>query len=249
MFGGIWAMIRKLVLALAATVGLSTGAIAQEEWEFSGTLYIFAADSDLDLADVSADISFSDALDNLDMAFYSVLQGRKGKWGFLIDVAYIDLTFKEQPESALIDRVKVGATLTTATGFASYRLYDTPTVSTDLMVGLRYFKARNELDINTIIGPGVSDTIKDSWVDPVIGFRTIAQFGNNWSGTLFADYGGWDDRETYQIYAAANYEFSNDWVASFGVRWFNVKNDDFDDGGETFKLEQFGPMVGISYRF
>lgn len=65
----------------------------QEKWQFQGDLYLWGAGIKSDLSNgAEIDFSFSDIMDNLDLAFMGSIGARKGKWQFFSDVIYMDLS-------------------------------------------------------------------------------------------------------------------------------------------------------------
>ena len=233
-------MTRTLALATVASTAIFAASSAQaQEWEYSANVYLFMPETDIGLGDQNVTLSFSDALDNLDFAFMGAFQGTNGTWGFIFDYMGIDLGGSaDGPGPISLD---VNAKTETFTGFGTYRLYETATTQTELMAGLRYFRIKQ-----SVSGGLIDVSFDEDWVDPVIGFRTFYKFNEDWSSTFVADVGGWEDRFTYQVLATANYQINDSWTVNFGLRYFDIKND-----GEAvdFDYEQFGPIVGVNYKF
>ncbi|MGB5613095.1 MAG: hypothetical protein WBM67_10610, partial [Sedimenticolaceae bacterium] len=81
------------MLALMMPLAQAAGESADESWQFDGAVYLWGAGiGGTSAAGDDIDISFSDLIDNLDMAFMGSLEARKDKWTLLADVIYLDVS-------------------------------------------------------------------------------------------------------------------------------------------------------------
>jgi len=91
-------------------------------------------------------------------------------------------------------------------------------------------------------------SVNENWVDPVVGVRAQFELSEKWSGTVFADYGGFrSGSETWQVLLTADYNINENWVARVGYRHIAVDHD--LKNGTAFSFDQSGPMFGATYRF
>ena len=75
---------KYIIQPLTVAVSLLVGAQAQaQEWNYSGSIYLFTAETTTGVGDQSATLSFSDALDNLNMAFMGAFEANNGQWDLL----------------------------------------------------------------------------------------------------------------------------------------------------------------------
>lgn len=234
-----------LTPAFAFFLAFNSPVVAQD-WNYSTTVYLFTAETETNVGSASATLSFKDALENLDTAFMGVFEGNNGQWGFLVDYMLTDLSFDSSTSGAEFDGVEASVKTQILTGYLSYRLYTKETVSTDLLVGARWFDTDTRLKLLPGTSPGATADGSDSWIDPVIGLRSNFALSGNWSGTLVADYGGANDRETWQVLLTADFAFNENWVARLGYRHIDVSNDSFANG---YGFTQSGPVVGVTYNF
>jgi opacity protein-like surface antigen len=233
--------LRIFVLASLALTG-TLGQTQAQEWKYGASIYLFVAETETGLGDRSATLSFSDALDNLDVAFMGAFEANNGQWGVLLDYMRTDISFRNTfsgPAAATLDTSVKTQILT---GYLSYRLYDTGSVKTDALAGFRYFDTETRLTLT----PGGTRSLSDSWTDPVIGVRSLIRWTDKWSGTFLADYGGLNDRENWQILLTANYAITENWTARFGYRHIDISN---DEGATNYSFRQSGPIAGVVYRF
>lgn len=237
---------KKILLSGAFAVASSPALAEVGEWQYEGALYLFAAETDLSVGDLDATLSFSDALDNLDMAGMGAFAASNGQWTFVADLMYFDLGFSEDRDAPIITGVDADVKMTVFNVAGYYRVHETPTSWFDVGAGFRYFDTENEIELETVGPNRPSQSADDSWTDPVIAARANFEFSDKWSMRVVADYGSFiDDRETYQVTLSVGYEFAENWSARFGYRYLNVENDDIND----FRLEQSGPILGVMYRF
>ena len=238
---------KYIIQPLTVAVSLLVGAQAQaQEWNYSGSIYLFTAETTTGVGDQSATLSFSDALDNLDMAFMGAFEANNGQWGFIVDYMLTDIGFDDSTPGTAFGDVDVSVKTQILTAYLTYRLYDTGTVKTDILGGARWYDTKSTLRLSAGTSPSEQRQVSDSWTDPVIGARTTFAINDKWWGGAMFDYGGMDDRETWQVLLTANYTFNDNWVASIGYRHIDVSN---DEDGRDYSFEQSGPIFGVRYSF
>ena len=248
--------LRTTALCSALACILSTGsAMAQNgPWTYSGTFYLFAAETEntveTDFATVDSELSFGDALENLDLAFMGAFEARNGRWGLMADYMLTDLKFEEDtPSGILFSDATVDVKTQILTLLATYRIYADATLSLDLGAGLRWFGIETDLELKGA-RPGIADrsaSIDESWTDGIIAMRARTRIADRWTGTFYADYGGFtDDSQTWQVLATVGYELSDNWVLRGGYRFITF---DHEIDGNDFSMTQSGPVLGITYRF
>ena len=240
--------ILKSIASLAVIAMSASPVLAQDvDWEFEATLYLYAADTDVEIGDLEGTLSLSDALDNLDMAFMGAFAARKGRLSFEADYIRSDLSFGNGTPGPAFSGLNAKLKTQILSGYATYSVYQDPTVNVDLAAGFRWVDVSSTLTLTPGLLPGVSKSANESWIDPVIGFRTQFELSEKWSGTVFADYGGFSsDSETWQILLTADYNINDRWVARVGYRRFSV---DHDINGSNFSFDTSGPIFGATYRF
>ncbi|MDK3073218.1 outer membrane beta-barrel protein [Sedimentitalea sp. JM2-8] len=232
------------VLALSSSAALAQGS----GWSTTLDIYLFTPETRTGIGATESELSFSDALENLDLAFMGTVAVSNGRWSFLGDYMMTDLSFGQPVQGQAVSTLNSELKTELFSGYAGYRVYEDPSVSVDLAAGFRWFRTRTKLtglDGNGAVVVGRS--VDDSWVDPVIGVRLRFAIAERWGGTVVADYGGvQSDRETWQVLLTADYRINDNWTARFGYRQISVDN---VINGTPFSFDQSGPVFGVSYRF
>nr|WP_272211121.1 hypothetical protein [Marinicella sp. W31]MDC2877005.1 hypothetical protein [Marinicella sp. W31] len=222
-------------------------AAQSDEWIFDGSLYLFAAETDATVGDVKGTLSFSDALDNLDFAGMASLKATNNQWTFIGDLMYFNLGFENDRSGPLISGIDTDQKNTIFSGYALYRVYETPNAIIDLGGGFRYFSNETTITVRSDLFPTRQVGTDDDWTDPLIAAQVSFNLSDKWSSMLGVDYGSFvDDRETYSATLTFGYAFSDNWFGRLGYRYISVENKDDD---VDFRFEQSGPILGVTYRF
>jgi opacity protein-like surface antigen len=239
------------LLILAATpVHAQSG-----EWTYRATLYGWlsglSTSIDTPRGTVSTDLSFSDILDDLQMAAFATFEARRGDWGYIADLNYTDLSSsRDTPVGVLFSSAEVDSELTILAGYAAYRIVDGPTGYVDLAPGFRAYSLDIDVNIEGAAAPTLSYSSSENWFDAVIGLRGGAPVSDRWSVRGFADVGGFGLGESsdlsWQVAGFVNYAFNERWSADLGYRYLSVEK---EINGFDTTLELSGPVIGISARF
>ncbi|MHA3976674.1 outer membrane beta-barrel protein [Halovulum sp. GXIMD14794] len=244
---------RKAALAIALC-GLAAPASAQDDWEFTFSLYgwFTGINSELETprGTVNSNISFSDVWDSLDIALFTAAEARRGRWSGVVDVIYSELTSFSSTGFPTYSEAKVSSDMAVIGGFATYRAIEQPNVSVDVLGGFRYYNVDIGLGLRGDGAPDLDTSRGDQWVDPVIGARVRAPIGDSWFVNGFADIGGFGIGDasdlSWQIYGGAGYEINETWVLQGGYRYLSIDRE--FDNADT-KLELYGLLLGVSARF
>jgi opacity protein-like surface antigen len=225
------------------------------DWSYRATLYGWfsglSTSIDTPRGTVSTDLSFSDVLEDLDMAAFASFEARTGNWGFVADLAYTDLSSStDTPIGTLFSSADVSSKLTILAGYAAYRLVDGPQGYVDLAPGFRAYDLDLDVDIVGAAAPSLSYSSGESWFDAVIGVRGGAPINDKWSVRGFADVGGFglgnSSELSWQAAAFVSYRFNERWSTELGYRYLSI---DKEINGFDTTLELSGPVLGISARF
>lgn len=237
-----------VVLAAAAAASPA----AAQDWTVDATLYGWlpgiTSSFDTDRGKVKSDVSGSDAIANLDFAFMGAMEARRGKWGFIGDLVYTDISADKPTEFGVLFRKgEVDTKLTMLSGYAAYRLQETDKVAVDVGAGFRAFWT--DLDV-TLQGAALktrSWSDDQNWVVPLVTARVIVPFSDRWTGTLFGDFGGVSsDETTWQALATLHYAINDKWSVVAAYRYMDITYQIGDDDAE---IELYGPALGVTYRF
>lgn len=211
-------------------------------------------------------VSISDILDNLEFTFQGSFDARKGRWGMIADVIYLDLGKSDQEtREGTIGGSRIPADVTAKLGFdmkswittaaGYYRFVDDSNKSFDLVFGLRYADVSQKLKWNLsgnignlpVQGPVGSAKISASYWDAIIGMRGHLGFGQsgNWYIPYYADIGTGDSDLTWQAAAGLGYRFN--WGEIAGV--WRYMDYDLPSGKAMGDMDFSGPAVGAVFRW
>ena len=179
---------RLIALCLSAAALVATeGANAQSgstephssPWAFTVTPYFWLAGLEGDvgvggLPPAEVDASFSDIIENTDIAVMLGAEARRDRWGLTLDLVYLGLAQDAETPGPLFDDATIDVNTMFTTIGGAYRFIETTTVGLDALAGARLWYVDAELDLDTGLLPGRSNQDNEYWVDPVVGLRAGA---------------------------------------------------------------------------
>jgi len=243
------------ILACLMTLALfAAPALAGEDWEFALTPYLWFAGLDGRVSSVSGqppaevDASFSDILDNLDLALFVAGEARKDRWGVMVDLMYVDVEAGGDFPGPEFSSVNLQSTIWMASALGLYRLHDDDGRFADLLAGVRYWDASNELMLGAGEYPDTELETCDSWVDPMVGLKGRTPIGESrfsFGGHLMAGGFGAASDMVWDLRVDFGYHWEKTSVI-LGYRYLDV---DYEDGDFVFDVTQDGPILGLIFRF
>ncbi len=232
---------------------LASSAFAQQaDWQYRFTGYFWLTDTGVAVETptgetVEAELSFSDALKNLDFALMGAFEARSGKFGLITDALYFKLSPTNTTPGPLFDDVTVRTQMSIISAYAAYRPYETNGVAVDIAGGFRWAKMESDVTTSGGLLGDSSFGLSGSWADPVIGLRVIGRLSDKMSATFFADIGGFSgDSSTWQALASIDYELNDKWALTGGYRHMEL---DREIDGQDFEIQQSGLLFGATYKF
>lgn len=211
-------------------------------WEFAFTPYLWMAGISgngvlrgVPIGDI--DISFSDIIEDLDMALTGHFEARKNNWTLLFDVFYVNIS--EKPQTVVV-RVKqtvaeLGGTYHVSPWF-------------EALAGVRIVKYRLELTPTPLDEPLVEGS--KTWADPFVGARARAKVGSAITLIARGDVGGFaiGSDFSWNILLGGAIQVARWGAIDAGYRWWDV---DYDTDDENFKVDtlQAGPFIGMTFFF
>jgi hypothetical protein len=241
---------------LAGFCFLAAGpALAQDgNWTYDASIYLFFPKTDVSLdtpiGSVDGELSISDAIDNLDFAFMGAVEARTGRWGFIGDFIYFNVSpDAPTPKGLAFSQVVVDTKLTMLSGYGMYRVFDDTKTTVDLGFGARAYWS----DVTTTFSGNLAATrvfdASDNWVDPLLAARIRTDFNDKWYGALFLDGGGFGvgSDSTYQVIATVGYRINDKWAVQGGYRYIDI--DKGEDDASDLNITLSGPIIGAVYRF
>jgi hypothetical protein len=177
---------------------------ALDDWQFKAGVYLYAAGVKGETASGSdLDISFSDLINNLNMAFMGNVEARKSKWSLAADVVYLNVGAggggRVPIQSAPGISVKVEADVKLRAwvlGFTGgYRVLQSERANLDVIAGARYLEISSFLNTSSRPGPlartGELAASATNW-DTIVGVKGEVNLRDNWYAPYYLDAGTGD---------------------------------------------------------
>ena len=225
---------------------------SEERWEFAFAPYLWAAGLDgtvaqFGLQPTDIDLSFSDILENLDIAFMGVAEARRGRFGLASDIVYTELSGGGTGPAGIFS-ASLENRLFVGTAMAEYRIIENGRSSADVMAGARVWSVDTDVRITSGVGLGFSGNDSATWVDPMIGVKGRWQGASPWFLTGWGMVGGFGVASDidWDVMAGAGYEV-RDWFSL--VAGYRALGVDYQDGAFVWDTVMHGPFTGAVFRF
>ena len=206
-------------------------------------------------------ITPQDIINHMKLAALGGMAVHKGNWGGFADLIYLDVgDHKERnvtintpsgPISGPADlNFDVKSFVGTTAG--TYTVVKTPELFIDLLVGARYLKMTQTLDVvvaaqGPLFGQGLHGQLKQDYWNGVAGARGRINVGPDlkWFIPFYIDLGTGDSAFTWQLMSGVGYRFAwGDVVANY--RYMDFKGKSTDAVSDmSFK----GPLLGVAFHW
>lgn len=248
-----------------------------EEWKFSLAPYLFlpfATKGTSEVAGTSADLDLdlSDILDLLDVAFSARFEARRGRFGVVTDLYYVDLGLtkgatlepQQNPNLGLTATLNVDVDVKQGWGnvMGMYRVYESAVtserpVSLDLGLGARWNYLKQEIHTDLKIS-GIGSLQQglggsESWWEPVVGARAIKKLSHCLSMAVRLEAGGFgaggDDLQ-WSLLAGVERSFGPKYAMRFGYQYYKIDYSTLkSDGRFSYDIYQHGPHMAFVWRW
>lgn len=253
--------LRMAALGCLASFALGNAAQAADlppletsDWTFTGAAYLWGSGIDgsigvLGLPPQDVDLSFSDILEDLNMAVMAAGEARNGRFSLGFDVAYALMQSKDETPFGVLAR-EIDQTTSTlmATAVAGYSLLETDTARIDAIAGARLWSVGLDLDLNGSALPRQHFSDGETWVDPLVGAKFRADLGSDFYVSGWGMIGGFGMSSDlmWDVMAGLGYEFTDSFSVFGGYRAVSV---DYSNGGFVYDVVQHGPLFAGVFRF
>lgn len=197
---------------------------------------------------VPVDISFSDTLDKLDMAYMFAAELGYGRWSLGADFVYGDFS-KDIPGGGQIFRsFRYEYTQWVLTPTLGYRVIEQDNYRMDVFAGARVTGFDTTLTGRFVGGGQVEIGGDKTWADPVIGLRGQAELGGDFFLRYNGDIGGFGASSDFMwsAFLGLGYHFNESASVALGYRGLGV---DYEAGAIAFDTVTHGPVIGLEIRF
>ena len=264
-------VIVALMLAALAPALAAEEKPAESAWEFHVAPYLWAmagyGNVTVKGIDVDVDLSFSDIWDELNFAFMLAYEARKGRWGLWGDTIFAKLG--DSNIKGPLGLTKIDPTANALwQGLGGYYRLGTwdladnsgkkkPSVTVDTYFGARYTYLDLKLKFKGVFQDRFNNVDQDkSWVEPLVGVRTIWDLSERWTITAAGDIGGiaFGSDFAWDAFGLIGYRFG-----LFGennarvLAGYRALSQDYTDGSGRNKFKwditMHGPILGLDIGF
>jgi hypothetical protein len=237
-----------MLVALLVAPALATEDKGDDAWHFNlAPFYLWLAntkgDSAIGPVDQKVSVDFGDVVDTLEKGYTAQFEARKGSWGGIFNIMYMEIGDGEDlPDGSAVD-VSVKNTLAEIDGFYSIRRN---THTFDALAGLRYTKQDTGIEFN----PGPGDGVDEDWWDPIVGIRWGWNFAEKWQLVARGDIGGFGVGSDF-TWNALGILIWQPWKNVHLGAGFRALDQDYEkgEGVDRYKWDAtlLGPMMGVNF--
>jgi hypothetical protein len=263
---------RIVAAALFATAAPAMAAdMAGDAWHFDAIIYGYfpsiSGNSQYPqrTGGSNVDVNSDKIIDSLKFAFMGTFEARKGRWGVLTDVLYMDLGgSKTRTRDIQVGGVPLPGNVTANATLdikgtvwelaGTYRAVSDPGMTIDLLGGVRMLDYKQTLgwEFSADLGPiapdrsGNSELHPTNW-DGIVGAKGRFAFGDRhqWFVPWYVDAGTGDSDFTWQAIGGLGYSFGWGDVLG-GWRYLDYK---LKSGSRLEDATFNGPMVGVAFHW
>jgi hypothetical protein len=228
---------------------------SQSDWHITWVpayLWLSGVNGDIGVARKTIPVraGFSDVFDKLNIGYMTAFDLRRNRIGVLTDFQYVDLSSDEisTPFGKLYSSAHTDSQQYILDPEIYVRQIDSPKVSVDACVGIRYWHLRNSLTMRPGLLPAFRATDSRDWVDPVMGARFQLNLKKGWFAMLKGDAGGFGagSQQTWQIYTGGGKEFKEKYSLFLLYRRLSVN---YRDGAFIYDINMNGMLLGFAIKF
>lgn len=251
-------IMRKYLLVIALfifPIVFSNPAQAQDdEWKFGFGLYGWYGNIGGDAATGSEiDVGADDLIDNLNFGIMGALGAYKGRWGFMVDLIYLDV--EDDSNSTIPAGVGTQSVNTNVelknwiiSPLIGYKAVQSDKVNMHIVGGARYLSLDTDvaIHVNTPARPLLA-SVSDSgsvW-DGIIGVKGELSLNERWYIPFYIDIGTGESDFTWQANAGLGYRFE---VCEVVLSYRHLSWE-FDDNSALDNMNISGPMLGAKFKF
>jgi hypothetical protein len=243
-----------LALSVSAARAQDGSTAAGAGWTFTATPYVWFASLKGDVGTISGlppidvDATFSDIIENADMALMLTAEAQRERWGLVLDLVYLNLSVDADTQGALFGAADLTSETLFATIGVARRVIERGRFRAEAAAGARLWYTDTKLELSAGLLPAQSADDAEFWADPIIGVRGHVDLGRGFFLAPFADIGGFGVGSdlTWQIGGTIGYQIKEWLWLRAGYRHLKV---DYEDDGFVFDVTMSGPILGVGFRF
>jgi len=199
---------------------------------------------------LGVDIDFDDLVDSIEINIPISASVKKGRWGWYGDLFFLRLDKGSRIKAARRPyRFSYHTDQLTFENSATFYLFKNDVIWGEAMLGARWWYIKHEFDILSLRtgATGISRG-KETWVDPIVGFRTQVNLSRRWYCGFMANAGftGIGSDETYGLFSTLGFRINKRTAVTAGYKYLNI---DYYNQGFIFDLNQKGTYLAYSIFF
>ena len=249
------ALLMAILLSMASiNIAHAVGGNSTDgKWEYTlAPLFLWAqgieGDSQIGPTTAPLDITFKNALDNLEGTFTLHYEMKRDALTLFAEYQYVNLG--PEAEGPMNTELDIDFKDTIGELGVGYWVFGTDRTDWEVIGGARY--TRQDLDVSVKNGPDLLSTDEDWWVG-FFGGRFSAQLSKNWSFVGRADFGVGPGKTNriWNLVGMFDYRFK-DWGSVFaGYKWMDYDYENSDTGRSHYAYDatQQGPLVGLNFHW
>jgi hypothetical protein len=248
------------VIAIVALAGAPGARAAEWEWEI--VPYAWAADVGVDVSLYEEDIAdttidFTDVLDKSDFVGFLHFEGRRGRGGLFVDVAYVamsdDKTEFGRPLIPDETELRTDLDLTIGELGGMYRVLGDG-LELDVLFGVRMFDRSLNLDLDFPEGSLIGDRSRsddETLLDGFAGLRFRQDISDRWLWSIRGDLGAGDTDLTWHgaLHFGVQFGQKRNYTLYFGYKYLAYDLDEGTNGITDREVDLSGFTIGFGFGF
>jgi len=219
-------------------------------WQFRFAPYLWAQslEGTVGVRGLEGDVkeTFGDIWDDLDFAFMGVFEARHGRWSILTDVNYAELSDNINVHDILLTDADYKMKQFLGNITLNWRAMEDTSTTIDLYAGARLNWIDLELNTTSTLGTSASRSGDDFWADAIIGARFQTNLGSRCFLRVSGDIGAGESDFTWQASAILGWRVNDSCSVGVGYRGLGT---DYKNGGFTYDVTAYGPVIGAEWKF
>ena len=257
---------------MPAGVSAQTSAQTSDAWQFGGQIYLFIPSIDgksgfpSDGSDPGVSVDVGQIIDTLQFVFMGSLEARKGRWGALTDVIYLNVGGDHSRTRELtVGGVPIPATASASVDYdldgwlwliaGEYAAVSQPTLALDVFSGARMLQIEQGIgwELQGDIGQipeagrtGSSQANRTNW-DAIVGLkgRWRSRAESRWFVPYYLDVGTGESDYTWQTMAGVGYS----WGSIETVAGWRYLDYELGEGRPLSELSLNGPILSLRFHW
>jgi hypothetical protein len=245
-------MLASLWLGAAYAAEEPIGPVAEKAYDIRIIPYLWLTSTSGDITVMGRteefEASFSDIVENMNIAFMLKLEASWKKFGLSIDGIYSDL---ESENDTPLGTVTVNPSMFIAEADVTYNVFQKEQVwFLDVLGGVRYWNMETKISLPT------HEDLENTrdWIEGVLGGRVRVCLSPKWEIGFRADYGVGNteselDQTTWNLIGFAKYRINERFSLDFGYRYMSIEVESDDHEGLEMNTDLYGPVMAMTIFF